>query len=337
MALDDIDEEVYTTIFNALRHGVRRNILRMLEDRELTHTEIAENLGISSSHLTYHLDALQDLVTKTDNGYRLSRFGVAAVQMTKTVENPPESPIKPEDKKRLKNITLVLSISLLIIAGATIELYYLSSQQNKRVTDLGDIVEDIALKLDQYETMESILGNSSSIILTNGRELSFKTSWIPGSLNPTRFIMIFYVPNDNLTLCIETALNKREDFYFPLTLQEGNVYTYPEHNNSSTVFRHPVLWSMNVTERFETIRVPLDHGWYSLSWVGPASVHPNGSVNLYIDWGPRDMWVDTDASLWSYCQLRYNGTATPFLVDTERLFNLGVHFSSAVVDEVMDG
>ncbi|MCB2172794.1 helix-turn-helix domain-containing protein [archaeon] len=336
MALDDMDEEVYSTIFNALRHGVRRNILRMLEDRELTHTEIAENLGISSSHLTYHLDALKDLVTKTENGYRLSRFGEAAVQMTKTVESP-EPQVKPEDKKRLKNITMVLSISLLIIAGATIELYFLSSQQDKRVSNLGEVVDDIASKLDQYETMESILRNSSSIVLTNGRELSFKTDWIPDSLNPTRFIMIFYVPADNLTLCIETAVNKREGFYFPLTLQEGNVYTYSEYDNSSDVFQHPAVWRMNVTERFETIRVPLDCGWYSLSWVGPVSVHSDGSVDLYIDWGPRDMWVEADASLWSYCQLRYNGTATPFLVDNERLFSLGVHYSRAVVDGFMDG
>ena len=337
MALDDIDEEVYSTIFNALRHGVRHNILRMLEDRELTHTEIAEQLGISSSHLTYHLDALKDLVSKTENGYRLSRFGEAAVQMTKTVESPAEPQIKPEDKTRLKNITLVLCISLLIIAGAIVELYYLSSQQSKRVSNLGEVVEDIASKLDKYETMENILGNSSSIVITKGQELGFRTSWIPGSLNPTRFIMIFYAPSDNLTLCIETALNKPEEFYFPLTLQEGNAYTPPMHDNSTDVFQHPVLWRMNVTERFQTIKVPVDCGWYSLSWVGPVSVHPSGSVDLYMNWGSNDMWVDADANVWSYCQVRYNGTATPFLVDNERLFNLGVHYSSAFVDGLTDG
>jgi Bacterial regulatory protein, arsR family len=336
MALDDIDEEVYSTIFNALRHGVRRNILRMLEDRELTHTEIAENLGISSSHLTYHLDALKDLVTKTEHGYKLSRFGEAAVQMTKTVENPPEPQIKPEDKTRLKNITLVLGVSILIIAGATAELYYLSSQQNKRVSSLGEIVVDIASKLDQYETIESIIGNSTSIIQTNGRELTFKTSWILDTLNPRRFIMIFYVPSDNQTLCIETALNKPEYFYFPLTLQEGNAYT-PLQTNTSDRSQHTVLWSMNVTSRFETIKIPVDHGWYSLSWVGPVSVDRDGSVMLYIDWGPRDMWMDVDASLWSYCQLRYNGTITPFLVDTAKLFHFGAFYSSALDTELMDG
>lgn len=331
-----MDEEVYSTIFNALRHGVRRNILRMLEDRELTHTEIAEQLGISSSHLTYHLDTLKDLVTKTEHGYKLSRFGEAAVQMTKTVETPPEHQIKPEDKNRLKNITLVLSVSLLIIAGATAGLYFLSSQQNKRVSNLGDMVENIATRLDQYETIESIIGNSTSIIQTNGLELTFKTSWILNTLNPRRFIMIFYVPTDNQTLCIETALNKPENFYFPLTLQEGNAYT-PIEGNTSDRAQHPVLWSMNVTARFETVKIPVDRGWYSLSWVGPVSVDRDGSVTLCIDWGTHDMWENVDASVWSYCQLRYNGSVTPFLVDTVKLSHLGVFYPSILIDGLSDG
>lgn len=336
MAHDEMDEEVYSTIFNALRHGVRRNILRMLENRELTHTEIAENLGISSSHLTYHLDALSDLVTKTEKGYKLSRFGEAAVQMTKTVENPPTPPIKPEDKTRLKNITLVLGISLLVIAAATIELYNLSSQQNQHLSNLGELVETIATRLDRYEEIDSIIGNSSSIILTRGQELTFDTAWIGETMNPRRFILIFYVPNENQTLSIETALHKPESFYFPLTLQEGNAYN-PIESNTTSESQHPVLWSMNVTESYDTIKIPLDSGWYTLSWVGPVSVDPDRSVTLHINWGPDEIWEDIDASVWSYCQLRYNGTLTPYLVDTERLFNLQIVCSSAFFDDFMDG
>ncbi len=336
MALDDMDEEVYSTIFNALRHGVRRNILRMLEDRELTHTEIAESLGISSSHLTYHLDALKDLVTKTEHGYKLSRFGEAAVQMTKTVETPPQPKIDPEDKTRLKNITLVLSVSLLIIAVATVGLYIISSQQNLRLSDLGDIVLGVSERLDQYETIESIIGGSSSIVLTTGRELNFRTSMIRGTVNPYQFIMVFYVIDDNQTLSIETALNKPEGFYFPLSLQGGKAFT-PVESNSSDDAQHPVLWSMNVTGRFDTIKIPLDSGWYTLSWVGPVSVDHNGRVSLYIDWGSREMWDGADVSLWSYCQLRCNGTVTPFLVDTAGLFHVGVFYSSVIGDGLSGG
>ena len=89
LKMSEIDEEVYTTIFNALRHGVRRRILRMLSETQMTFTALNENLNISSSHLTYHLDSLKELVSKDDTSYQLSVFGRAAVDMMNGIENPP--------------------------------------------------------------------------------------------------------------------------------------------------------------------------------------------------------------------------------------------------------
>ena len=86
--MSEVDEEVYTTIFNALRHGVRRRILRMLSETQMTFTALNENLNISSSHLTYHLDSLKELVSKNEASYRLSVFGRAAVDMMNGIENP---------------------------------------------------------------------------------------------------------------------------------------------------------------------------------------------------------------------------------------------------------
>ncbi|MBA7680672.1 hypothetical protein ES703_88993 [subsurface metagenome] len=86
--MSEVDEEVYTTIFNALRHGVRRRILRMLSETHMSFTAINYKLYISSSHLTYHLDSLKELVSKNDSGYRLSVFGRAAVDMMNGIENP---------------------------------------------------------------------------------------------------------------------------------------------------------------------------------------------------------------------------------------------------------
>ena len=87
--MSEVDEEVYTTIFNALRHGVRRRILRMLSEKQMNFSAINERLNISSSHLTYHLDSLRELVSKDDTSYRLSVFGRAAVNMMNGIENPP--------------------------------------------------------------------------------------------------------------------------------------------------------------------------------------------------------------------------------------------------------
>ena len=64
-----------------------------------------EALSLSSSHLTYHLDALKELVTKTETGYKLSVFGQAAVEMIERVENPPQEIAKRH--LRYKQISII--------------------------------------------------------------------------------------------------------------------------------------------------------------------------------------------------------------------------------------
>ena len=74
------EDEIYSIMFSSLKHPVRRKILRMLGIKPLTFMEMVEQLGVSSSHLTYHLESLGELVSKMDNGqYKLSTFGLATV------------------------------------------------------------------------------------------------------------------------------------------------------------------------------------------------------------------------------------------------------------------
>jgi DNA-binding transcriptional ArsR family regulator len=83
----DSDEEIYSIMFSSLKHPARRKILRMLSERSMTFSQLLEELGVSSSHLTYHLENLGELVTKTENGkYKLSTFGAASVETMKIVE-----------------------------------------------------------------------------------------------------------------------------------------------------------------------------------------------------------------------------------------------------------
>ena len=78
--MSDSGEETYSTMFTSLKHPARRKILRMLAEKPKNFSRILEELGISSSHLTYHLENLGELVTKMDDvKYRLSTFGKAAV------------------------------------------------------------------------------------------------------------------------------------------------------------------------------------------------------------------------------------------------------------------
>lgn len=115
----DSEEETYSIMFTSLKHPARRKILRMLGEKPKTFSMILEELGISSSHLTYHLENLGELVTKMDDGrYKLSTFGRAAILAMQGVEETPE--IKPKQRLSLPTkwqpILAVLTIAVIILA-----------------------------------------------------------------------------------------------------------------------------------------------------------------------------------------------------------------------------
>jgi hypothetical protein len=63
----------------------------MLSKASLTYSEMLEALAIPSSHLTYHLENLGELVIKSEDGkYKLSSFGRASVSMMQGAEDVPD-------------------------------------------------------------------------------------------------------------------------------------------------------------------------------------------------------------------------------------------------------
>ena len=116
------EEETYSTMFTSLKHPARRKILRMLAEKPKTFSQILEELGVSSSHLTYHLENLGELVSKMEDGkYRLSTFGQAAVLAMRGVEEVPVTPPKHPLALPLKwkSFFAVLMIGLVILAGVS--------------------------------------------------------------------------------------------------------------------------------------------------------------------------------------------------------------------------
>lgn len=67
MPQEDADE-TYSVIYSALKHPVRRKILRMLKEKELTYTQILNILDIDTGHLNYYIESLGELVVKTSEG-----------------------------------------------------------------------------------------------------------------------------------------------------------------------------------------------------------------------------------------------------------------------------
>jgi hypothetical protein len=87
----------------------------MLDSKPMTFMELVEALGISSPNLTYHLESLGDLISKSDSGhYRLSSFGQTSVSTLKGVEDVHNV---AESKNRLlsQRRRLIFGIMLIVI------------------------------------------------------------------------------------------------------------------------------------------------------------------------------------------------------------------------------
>jgi DNA-binding transcriptional ArsR family regulator len=125
------EEETYSVMFSSLRHPARRKILRMLSEEKMTFSQMLEELAIPSSHLTYHLENLGELVVKDENGkYELSSFGKAAVSMMKGAEEVPATHAKRFSALPFRWKTLLALLTVAIVLLATTSYYQFASLNN---------------------------------------------------------------------------------------------------------------------------------------------------------------------------------------------------------------
>lgn len=173
--MEELDEEVYSTIFNALRHGVRRNILRMLEEREHSFTDMEEKLGLSSSHLTYHLDSLKELITKTERGYKLSVFGRAAVEMMRQVESPPKRYV--ESRGTLRKV--LIGILVVGLCSSLLGLAYYIRLSNLLQSEIASVsydilVDDMGLSFSLLRSTYTSILDSEKLDYYNVKQLLYQ-------------------------------------------------------------------------------------------------------------------------------------------------------------------
>ena len=114
----DFEEDTYTAIFSALKHPIRRKILRILEVEPATYTEMMNALGIETGLLNYHLESLSAFLAKNDEGrYRLYDFGEAAMSLTRRVEEPIGGRVA-QGVSASRRVTLMFITGLLIVGVA---------------------------------------------------------------------------------------------------------------------------------------------------------------------------------------------------------------------------
>jgi DNA-binding transcriptional ArsR family regulator len=143
------EDETYSTMFSSLNHPARRKILRMLAEKPKNFSRILQEIGISSSHLTYHLENLGELISKKEDGkYHLSTFGEAAVITMKGVEEVPDAIPKHPLALPLKwkSIFALLIIGIIILSSLTYIQYFslnqISTEYEQLSTDFSELYEE---------------------------------------------------------------------------------------------------------------------------------------------------------------------------------------------------
>ncbi len=141
--MSDSTEETYSAMFSSLRHPARRKILKMLSEKEMSFSQMLDELEIPGSHLTYHLENLGEFLIKMDDGkYKLSSIGDACCAVMKGAE---EVPNKHKEKfsgltLKWKTIIVVFAIGIILLAATSGVQYYSFNQLS-----------------DDYETLEAEL------------------------------------------------------------------------------------------------------------------------------------------------------------------------------------
>jgi len=279
------DDETYSLIFNSLKHPIRRKILRMLRDDELTFSQILEALSLDSGHLSYHLENLGHLITHSSDGkYKLSSFGMAAVRLMSGVEE--HSTSKATRQKNSVNASYTIFSVILAIALLLVSIY--SANLTTRVDQpYVDIPRIFALAPNQafevnltftYRDHEEVVFGSNSVVISTHEPMDTISEWVRYPLlidfefNTTNRINVTVrEPSDHIvTMSYPQSLGGSKSVGVPLGAylsQNGTYYIEIENAYSDWLYGNLTLHI-----RREIFERPLFY--YGLAGVITASLYP---------------------------------------------------------------
>ena len=281
------EDETYSTIFNSLKHPVRRKILRMLSEKPRNFSEMLEVLGMSSSHLTYHLENLGELVNKTDDGkYKLSGAGDAAVLTMSKVEDSPKT-TEPKHFQtpsiKWKYFSVAITIGLIILASVTYMYFQSSTQAATEYSPLADIMNRGALFESQY-TLRCI---------NNGNGLNLDEAWA-----------VIYTPYDGCVVNLDLAIDLiSSPFYVPIVVQKA------ENGNL------PIVWRLNASLSGEYQVQLASRGYYTVSLAGPVEtkhMYFNGNDTMVIEFPMPIATITENLDCSISLSLTHDGKYSPF-------------------------
>ncbi|MCX6653698.1 MAG: winged helix-turn-helix domain-containing protein [Candidatus Bathyarchaeota archaeon] len=157
------EDDTYSTIFTALKHPIRRKILRRLQSSRATYTELLNELTIENGLLNYHLESIRELVTKMEDGrYALNEFGRAGVQLLQRVEEP-VTHATSLTSSRQSLLLRILSIAIIVILSFSTWSLYSSNQllkselvdQMGKVDTLQSYIQTLTVRAPSFEIIPS--------------------------------------------------------------------------------------------------------------------------------------------------------------------------------------
>jgi DNA-binding transcriptional ArsR family regulator len=242
------EEEIYSIMFTSLKHPVRRKILRMLANKPMTFMEMVENLGVSTSHLTYHLESLGELVSKLDGGtYKLSTFGLATVSAMNGVEEAPQIERKRRWKLEFKwkvavaalLVAVILLSSVFAIQSASLNQMSSSQQslsaENQQLMSWGigaDKVSTFLQNMTQIDVKNYTLSSDSDTI-------TYRTDF-----NVAEEVIKYSLTSDTSNLDVQLRLRSNHFSRYELDLGESSpIFVQPQptdvlQNANATLYRY---------------------------------------------------------------------------------------------------
>lgn len=152
------EDDTYSTIFTALKHPIRRNILRRLSISSTSYTSLLNELGIENGLLNYHIDSLHELIRKNEDGtYTLSEFGLAGLSLIKRIEDPVTI---HTDKAHRSRTLLLQALSLLLIVALSINTWSLYQSEQVLKTELSEEQGQFQALLARSQTYSSLLDSN---------------------------------------------------------------------------------------------------------------------------------------------------------------------------------
>ncbi|MGD0160266.1 MAG: helix-turn-helix transcriptional regulator [Candidatus Bathyarchaeia archaeon] len=276
------EEDSYSMIFASLKHPIRRKILRILSSEAQTFSDLQKQFKIESSHLTYHIDGLGNLLYKTEDGkYALSSLGEAAISTITKVEDIPTTARHQSQQTRPKRIigkSVAIALGLIcIVLIASVAYFIISdiSAQNS-FNNLQNQNGQLQAWLNGNETLLNqtqtwLIGNGTLLNQTqvNNANLQNQNANLTNQVNNLRAPNLVEV---NLTANVNQTTISGVPYF---TLQVSGYLFNTGTNTAYDCEFQPILYYYQNTIRKETVMYILgpyplgnltSYSWTVLNW-----------------------------------------------------------------------